>query len=197
MNSSAFEKLRNRLYEGNPTAIRDILVECESFCISKLRQKANCNRAEAEKILEAAILVFREKILSQKIVAVANLKEYIFLTCWEIWREKKHRVKTEKTDLKITFYEIARKSYSREIQHEILNGDSRYYDKVFEASRWAFDRLNPTGKRILMMYYHQNCSIRMISNILNLSGEEEAIQLKSQYYDQWVNEVEYLMSSQG
>lgn len=197
MNSSTFEKLRNRLHEGDSTAIRDILIECEGYCISKLKQKAKCNRAEAEKILEAAILVFREKVLTQKIVAVANLKEYIFLTCWEIWREKKQGTKTDKSDLKATFYEIAKKSYSREIQREILDGDIRYYDKVFEASRWAYDRVEPTGKKILMLYYHQNCTMKMITNIMNLSSEEEAIQLKSQYYDQWMNEIAYLMSTQG
>jgi hypothetical protein len=197
MNNSAFEKLRNRLHEGNPAAIRDILIECEGYCISKLKQKAKCNRTEAEKILEKAILVFREKVLTQKIVAVPNLKEYIFLTCWEIWREKKHGETVAPRDFKNSFYQIARKSFSREIQHEILEGDSRYYDKVFEASRWAYDRVDVTGQKILMLYYHQNCTVKMITEIMNLSGEEEALQLKSHYYDLWMNEVEYLMSTQG
>ncbi len=189
MNNSAFEKLRSRLQEGNPAAIRDMLVECEGYCISKLKQKAKCNRVEAEKILEEAILVFREKVLTEKIVAVANLKEYIFLTCWEIWRENK----TGSEGLKMAFFEIAKKSYSREIQQEIYEGDERYYDKVFEASRWAYDRLDNTGKQVLMCYYHQKCSFKSIANMLKLSGEEEALELKSHYYELWMNEVEYLM----
>lgn len=196
MNNSAFEKLRYRLQEGNPAAIREILIECESYCISKLRQKAKCNRAEAEKILESAILVFREKVLAQKIVAVANLREYIFLTCWEIWREKKHTADAQPKDLKTTFYEIAKKTYSRDVQRQILEGDNRYYDKIFEASRWAFDRIDEKGQKILMLYYHQNCNSKLIASIMNFS-EAEAIRLKSHYYDVWMNEIEYLMSTQG
>ena len=196
MNNSTFEKLRHRLQEGNPIAIRDILIECESHCISKLKQKAKCSKAEAEEILQEAILIFREKVLDKRVVAVANLKEYIFLTCWELWREKGRISSNKEPQIKAAFYEIAKKAFRREVQDEIRNGDPKHYERVYEASRWAFDRLNPDGKKILMMYYLHRCSFKQIAEINALSGETEAKELKSHYYDQWMNEIAYLMTSQ-
>ena len=153
-------------------------MECESYCISKLRQKAKINRSEAERILEKAILLFREKVLSGKVVAVANLKEYIFLTCWEILREEKRASDASPRDLKAAFFEMAKKAYSREIQQEIKEGDPRYFEKIFEASRWAYDRLDAMGKQILMLYYHHQCNLNTIASMMEPSRRRRSTKVE-------------------
>jgi DNA-directed RNA polymerase specialized sigma24 family protein len=194
MNSITFEKLRTDLQAGNPAAFQELLEACEPYCVPQLQQKANCSRQEAEEILIEALLIFREKVLDKRVVAVANLREYLFLTCWERWRERQ-RGDGAAPDILSRFQQVGKQRFDREVEGEIQQGDLLEYDQLWEASRWAMDRLEPEGQRILKLFYHQHCSFEEIANFMNLRSATEAQQLKSHYYDRWMNAVTSLMQS--
>lgn len=196
MNKTAFEKLKTRLRAGDRDVFIEILGECSEYCTQTLMKRAGCDRMVAEEILVDAMLVFVDKVLNEKVVSIHNLKEYIFLSCWELWRSKHKRDADpagKKDLIKQAFYELSQQKYDRDIQEQILKSTDDHFSNLLFATDQALSRLDPEGQRILSLFYHHKCSLDEISQLVGLRNTEEAKTLKSFYYTQWMKEIESQM----
>lgn len=186
MNYKEFVTLKEELKAGNNRLLKNIFRENCSYCIKGLIKKFNSSAEDAEDIYMDAILNFREKIVSEKIEVLTNLRSYLFATCKNMWLARSKR--KERTDKAITDL------YGDEEYYEIDYGNNEYPDyqeKIIELTERALSTLSDKCRQILKSFYFDRVVIEEIAEKMNFANSNVAKVSKTRCLQKLVSQVKF------
>jgi len=189
MTKNAVNELRNRLKANDRTAYQHLLENCGHFCIHKLMRKTGCAYEDAEDILMDAVLIFRENILSGKVVQISSLKAYVFSICFNKWSE--YRREKQRRSLAIAKSAAAWAPPEPNIEEQIVAQEDfataqAKKERQQAISQAAFSALGTKCQKILQYFYVEDKSMAEIATLLNYANAKVAKNLKARCYKKWI-----------
>lgn len=175
MSELELNALSKALKKGDNTVLSPIFQRYQSYCVDKLIFGKNCPREEAEDIYMEAIINFREKILSDKITFLTDVKFYLSQTCVNMFLvriKQKKRWERNVPDVQRFFYES-----------EYLIEESEYdHDEAIELAVGVWSALKEKCKDIIHYFYVDKLKMEEIAEIMSFSSADVAKTIKSRCY---------------
>lgn len=182
MTNIDFHTLRKQLIEGKNDSLRFIFEEYGSFCINNLVFKNKCTREDADDIFVDAVLNFREKVVTGKLTEMKSMKNYLYGTCMNMFKEK---LKKEKK--KEVHFNVVKEGYkNRELR--IFEEDD-INEKRLAACKHAMKKLGTKCQQILKLFYFMNLPMSDIAVEMNFASGDVAKTIKSRCYKKWLEEI--------
>ncbi len=164
------EELRN----GKNAILKTFYLQHAEYCIQKLTKKNRCPIEDAEDIFVDALINLREKLISGKVTAIANVRSYLYKTCDNMFLARLAHSKRAKRNLN----ELERFYYN-----SVFNQDELPFDvELMEITMAAWSKLSERCKDILHYFYIDKLKMREISEVLGLSNADVAKTTKSRCY---------------
>lgn len=189
INDFSLVQLRTKLAEGDTMVYQQILEHCGHYCIKQLMRKTTCSYEEAEDFLMDAILIFRDKMINNKLQELKSIRAYIYTICWNKWNEGYRNQKKRKASYGAiihTFYQPEQSIEQKIIEQEELNLREEHYQSQLSLSKQALIRLGEKCQRILKLYYAQEKSMADIAQIMGYANGQTVKNLKSRCYKKWI-----------
>ena len=169
-----FEEMVESFQKNDNEAFEYIYNTCGAFCINTLVSKRNCAREDAKDFFVDAVLIFRDKLISNEIEYLTNLKSYIFRICENNYlaQMKKEASNQSKSD------EIVERFYEEKQEVNPLFG---------KAAKFSWSQLSEKCKDIIYLFYVESISMEDIAKQLNLANADTAKSTKSRCYKKYVS----------
>jgi RNA polymerase sigma factor (sigma-70 family) len=124
----------------------------------------NGSRQDAEDIFQEVVVSFIELVQKEKFRGDASVKTFLFAMNRNTWlNELKKRGRTELRELK---YEKEQDKTELDVSHFIVNREAK--SEVMKL----VDQLGDTCKKILLMFYYENLSMKEILGGLEYENEQ-------------------------
>ncbi|MDW3192466.1 MAG: sigma-70 family RNA polymerase sigma factor [Cytophagales bacterium] len=188
MKNINWQQLRYDLKRGNNEMLSVFFQEHAGYCTRKLTREHQCSQEDAEDIFIESVMNLREKLISEAMEAVANVRSYLYTTCHYMLMDrmrKKNREGRSEEDVTRFFYE----SY-----HTTENDP---FDKaLIEITRKAWNELSEKCKDILHYFYVDRMDMKEIADVMEFASADVAKTSKSRCYRQFSNRAYELKQSQ-
>ena len=188
MNEVAFQRLKEQIQTDNPRGLKFVFDETNRYCTRTLIKKTGCSMDDAEDIFMDSIIIFRENILSEKLVSLTNVKTYIFGICWNLWRDlNRARVKWQKeqNEVERQFLLI---NETDELPFE-FSGYDPVKSKV-RSIKHALEALSEKCRRLLTFVYIEQRSQKEIAELMQFASAGVVKVTRHRCYQQWVKKIE-------
>jgi RNA polymerase sigma factor (sigma-70 family) len=162
-----FRQLASELKSGDSNTFKAIFEQHASYCISKLVRQFRCAREDAEDIYVEAVLNLREKIITEKIEAVTDLRAYLFGTCKNMMLvelKKKQRINTAVTEINHLAQTEVREDYD----------DAKYKEELLAVTEQAMGNLPAACQQLLKLFYFDKLSLEEIATHMQLANANVA-----------------------
>ena len=159
----------------------DYLYKSNLRMITRLVTQNNGSYEDAVELLQDVLVIFYEKVHSKNFTLTSKISTYLYAVAKNKWLQELHR----------------RSKYTViENIHNNPGSDKQYIDHIQEEEmihivKKCLDNLKPICKKILIMYYYHEKSMREIKEVTGLANECVA---KSKKY-QCKKELEYMVKS--
>ncbi len=188
MSEETFLQLKKQIQQGNDRGLSFVFEETNRYCVRTLIKKTQCDAADAEDLYMDAIIIFRENILSGKLVTLTNLKTYLFGICWNLWRDLNR----------------ARSRWQREqneIEHQLflaMEGDGQVWAEDdgslnrsrIKAIQQGLAQLNEKCRQLLTYVYVEQRSQKEIAELMAFASANVVKVTRHRCYQQWVKQIE-------
>ena len=189
MKKAAFQKLKERLQQGDLLVFRKLLDKHGAATMGKLMDQTGCSQSVAEQVWLDAVLLFRNRVISGRVQELHDLRTYLYQVSMDVYRQDHIGSRTTNpVAIKNFFYDLARRYYNRDVQDEVVRTDSQYFSDLVDATRLASYQLDEEGKQILQLFYFYKQSFRKIGEILGIP-EDEVRRRKTRYYCQLMDSI--------
>jgi len=159
------KKILLRIKQGDEDALVKIYLKYKKEFIGWAVKYFNLRPEECEDIYQDAILVFRQNIVSNKLVELnSSIKTYLFAVAKNIALKKVNRASRQLSDEQIK-YEPA--TENKDVIDNILE-----YNETHQLIAKLVDKLKEPNRSILKMYYYQNLSMSEIAKKLNYKNDK-------------------------
>lgn len=185
MEYTEFRRLASELKSGDNTTFKIIFEQYASYCISKLIRQFKCSREDAEDIYVEAILNFREKIITEKVDALTDLRAYLFGTCKNMMLvelKKKQRINTA----------VAEIHHSADAKDAGDSDDSQYKEELLAITEEAMGTLPSACQQLLKLFYFSKLSLEDIAMQMQLANANVAKVSKSRCFHKLITMIKEL-----
>ncbi len=159
------KKLIEQIKQGNEDALVKIYVRYKSEFIGWSVKKFNLSHEESEDIYQDAILVFRNNIVSNKLIELnSSVKTYLFAVAKNIALKKINRSARQLSDEVVDKEPATAKSDA--IDYVMADNERQ---KLIAN---MIEKLKEPNRSILKMYYYQNLSMSEIAEKLNYKNDK-------------------------
>jgi len=175
MSKYDLEHIRKQLTDGDYSCLQSIFNEESDFCIKNLVRRTGCRTEDAQDIFVESMLNFREKVLSNKLETLTNVRNYLFTTCRNMWALKLRKEASNQrkiTQMSLSFYnEYENDKFTdlKELEEE---------KNLLMITNDSFQQLSEQCKDILYHFYVYELSMNEIVEVLNISNVNVARVLK-------------------
>lgn len=143
-----------RISKGDEKAL-DYLYRKYYKMMTNIILKNSGTEQEAKDIYQDALIVFWQKVISNKLVLSSKISTYLYSVCLNLWRkelERKSKLSNEEKDAV-----------------EYLDQESKERSYII---RNCIEQLGDTCKKILMYYYFDDMSMQDIADKLGMANTE-------------------------
>jgi len=159
------KSILKEIRQGNEDALVRIYLKHKPEFIGWAVKKFNLSQEECEDIYQDTILVFRNNIVSEKLVELnSSVKTYLFAVAKNLALKKKSRLSNQYSEHQVEKEPLTPMEDSA---HEVLALAER--QQIITS---IIDKLKEPNRSILKMYYYQNLSMREIAEKLNYKNEK-------------------------
>ena len=159
------KKIIQQIKQGNEDALVKIYVKYKTEFIGWAVRKFNLNHEECEDIYQDAILVFRNNIVSDRLVELnSSVKTYLFAVAKNIALKRINRSSRQLSNEVVEIEPTTEKSDSIDF---IIASNER---QALIAG--MIEKLKEPNRSILKMYYYQNLSMSEIAEKLNYKNDK-------------------------
>lgn len=160
-------KIKYQLQKGDNRYLEELFLKESDFCIKNLIRTTDCPKEEAEDIFVEAVMDFRQRIISEKLTAVDNVRNYLYTTCKNMWfnRLKKKKSQEKKHHLISDFlYE--------ELEDDPITTMENLEEeqKLISLSQQSFTALGQKCQDILYFYYVESYAMKDIAKAMGLAN---------------------------
>ena len=158
---------------GDNSVLEVIYQSCADYCIQKLLRKTYISSEEAEDIFIDAVMNFREKLISDKIVHLISEKAYIYKTCFNMYlvrTEQEKRWKRKLNDIEFLYYSSD------------YHTNSSFNEQMLEATKSAWSQMSEKCKDIISYFYIDKRSMTEIAEIMEFNSADVAKTTKSRCF---------------
>jgi len=158
-----------RIKTNDRSVLGELFIEYQRM-ISGYILKNGGNKNDAEDVLQETIIVLWQKVSSDSLQLTVKLGTYLMAIAKNKWMAELRKRK---------------RIVSQEIPDHISDGnptslDSLLSQEKIESVRQALNMLQPICKKLLLLYYFEEKSMKEISKILNLANTDVAKSKKYQ-----------------
>ena len=183
--------LAESLKKGKNQVLEPIFRENRKYCIDKLVLDKGCKPEEAEDIYIESIMNFREKILSDKVTYLTDIKYYLAQTCINMFLvriEQKKRWKRNLPDVERFFYE----------SDYLVDESKQEHESALKMAKKAWASLGEKCKDIIHYFYIDKLRMNEIADIMGFASADVAKTTKSRCYKRMVELAnEFRQSEEG
>jgi RNA polymerase sigma factor (sigma-70 family) len=188
MTHSEFKELTLELKSGNNGSLKTIFEQHSSSCISKLISDFRCTREDAHDIYVDSVLNFREKIISNKLDAVADVRAYLFGTCKNMLLFKlKQKQRVATAVMEISHVSTAYLEHDEPAPEEFQSG-------LLSLTYNALSAVPVQCQQLLRLFYFDRMSLEEISTRMNLANANVAKVSKSRCFRKLINLIKDLQN---
>lgn len=198
METAPFAPLLERIRNGDPHALTEVLQDSGSYCVRVLMSKTDCPPDEADDILIEAVLIFRDKVLKGELTELSSLNAYLYRTCWNMYQERRRRqerLRTHAEEIRHTFYEESQHSVAPWEWEETKREEETHFERKLNATKQALSLLDEKCRKILNLYYFQRQRMIAIAEQLGFASADVAKTSKSRCYKKWLQEIHQQMEN--
>jgi len=176
------EEIKQSFLADDNSAFEYVYLEHGEYCISRIQQLRNCSEADAEDLFTEAVLIFRDKILTDQIEVLSSLRGYLFAVCENnflarLKKEKSHKRKI--SDIEFFFY-----------LDDMLNEDEKEYsESLQQATVHAWKTLSENCKDILTYFYLDKLRLDKIALLMGHATANVAKTTKARCYKHLMTEA--------
>lgn len=155
--------------------LETIFKENKKYCLDKLIVEKNCIREEAEDIYVEAIINFRERILSDKITYLTDIKYYLGQTCLNMFYSRikqKQRWERNTSDVERFFYE----------SDYVVDEEDYDYSRAMNITQKVWSLLKEKCQDIIHYFYIDRLRMDEIAELMGFSNSNVAKTTKSRCY---------------
>ncbi|MDX2245869.1 MAG: sigma-70 family RNA polymerase sigma factor [Bacteroidia bacterium] len=187
MNLLIFQRLVRQIQNGDDKGLQYVFDETNRYCVRTLIKKTRCDTADAEDIFMDAMLIFRENILSEKLIQLTNIKTYMFGICWNLWRDL-NRAKAKwghpenETERQVFLIAAHDPQMEEDEKDFVLHRMKEVKD--------ALSRLGEKCRQLLTYVYVEERSQKEIAEIMNFASPEVVKVTRHRCYQQWMKHIE-------
>ncbi len=193
MTDQTFAELSEQIKAGDEQGLQTVYQEGSQYCIRTLVKKTGCTVADAEDIFMDAVLVFRENVLSNKLVHLSNLKTYLFGICWNKWRDL-HRLRQrwgrEQDEIERQLYHLV-----DEFQPlvDISQDDlfKRCQDQL-QRVRVALSQLKENCQELLRYIYFEQRPQEEVAQLMGYASANVVKVTRHRCHQRWLKQIEQL-----
>jgi RNA polymerase sigma factor (sigma-70 family) len=183
MEHQEFIGLKLQLKTGNNDELKFIFEANALYCIHKLVSEHRCSKDDAEDIYSDSVLNFREKIVSDKIDSIINLRSYLYATCRNMLLAKLK--KKELVD------SAAIEHYADSLESE-LDETEIYREKIIKLTIEALSSLPEKCREILKAFYFDRLSMEEIAQKMKLANPNVAKVSKARCFQNLLEQIKVL-----
>lgn len=159
------KKILLQIKQGNEDALVKIYLKYKKEFIGWAVKYFNLRHEECEDIYQDTILVFRQNIVSNKLVEMnSSIKTYLFAVGKNIALKKVNRASRQLSDEQIKSEPATE---NEEIMDSILE-----YNETHQLIAGLVNKLKEPNRSILKMFYYQNLSMSEIAKKLNYKNDK-------------------------
>lgn len=192
MREQAFEQLTQQLKSGKAEGLHWVFRETHEYCVRTLVKKTTCEWQDAEDIYMDAVLIFRENILSGRLVKLTNSKTYLFGICYNLWRDwhraqQKHRKHQEEWEWQLQM-ELGSNPIEEEERDQAL-------DRL-KTVQSALQALGDKCRHLLSYIYIEQRSQKEVADLMGFANANVVKVTRHRCYQQWMKQIEKVQSVQ-
>ena len=178
--------IRQHLQEGNNQCLEFIFQEHANYCLATIQKQTGASRDEAKGLFVDALLIFRDNILSGKIMELSNLRSYILNTCIHLQKQAIYKDGRRKQAVSHLMQDLQDGHPS--VEWHII--DQEHKSAIKQQAFEAFNNLSAACRRILHSYYVQHMSMGEIAEELGYASGDVVKTKKSRCYKKWLSLVQ-------
>ena len=183
------------LRAGNNQVLTVIFQRYGHHCIRTLRRQTQCSEADAEDILQDALLLFRTNMLDHKITHTQNIQGYLYTICRNLQRARAQQAGQRATQQSEVLHHLYGDSYEPSPVESTLHQQETERKLAVVSS--ALSQLRPGCQRILRLFYLQHQTIPEITEQMKLANDAVTRSTKSQCLRCWIDQITHLQGKEA
>lgn len=175
MQAFNLEALSTALKAGDNRVMKDIFLAYQQYCIKKLVIEKNCKQEDAEDIYVEAVLNLREKIITDQLSYLSNVKYYLGQTCANMFYvriKQKQRWDRQAPDLERFFYESG----------YVIEETDYDYEQAISMTRTIWSKMKEKCKDIIHYFYIDKLRMEEIAELMGFSSADVAKTTKARCF---------------
>ena len=160
-------KIKLQLQKGDNSCLEILFKQEADFCIKNLVRTTNCPLEEAEDIFIEAVMDFRQRVISEKLIEVNDMRNYVYTTCKNMWFNRlKQKTSREKK------YDNISNFLHEEYENDPITTleDLEEEQDQLMLSKKSFDQLSEQCQDIIYFYYVEGYQMKDIAKVMNLAN---------------------------
>lgn len=180
MTNAAFERLVDHVRTDTKGGLDFVFKQTQQYCVRTLIKKTGCDREDAKDVYMDALIIFREKILSGKLLHLSNVKTYMFGICYNVWRDL-NRAHNKWSGLQT---EVERQYY---LLNTSLEEDEEDIIKTrLKEVTIALNSLGEKCRRLLQLVYLDQRPQQEIAQLMNFANANVVKVTRFRCYEKWM-----------
>lgn len=187
MNERNFQQLATQIKTDDKRGLEFVFEETSRYCIRTLIKKTSCNLADAEDVYMDAIIIFRENILSGKLVQLSNLRTYLFGICWNVWRDlNRAQAKWQFGDGEV---ERQLMLLVKPEEYPFAADSNEHVQVQIQRIQKALNMLSEKCRKLLCYVYIDQRPQKEIADLMEFASPNVVKVTRHRCYQQWISKI--------